>query len=179
MRHANPRIYISGATNELILGLDRAQCGTLAGSSLNVELAVKRRQRGKGWQEHTWTAFVVDSVGQAHFDIPVDFLAEAPKGFYDARMMIGGCEICQIEIVKAPSIYVKCAETVDIQCGETQWVEPIACDAEPQECGCNCKGKPEVECSCVHPPGGSCVGCRNTFVTQTADINADYSGIRL
>ena len=178
MRHANPRIYIGPKTNELILGLDRVHAASFASSGVNISLLVKRRQRGN-WLEHEWIAYAVDAKGQAHFDIPIDFLTDAAKGFYDARMMMSDCEICELEIVKAPSIYIKCAETLNAPCDKTEWVEPIACDKEEKPCPCSCGGKKEIQCSCINPPGAKCVGCRNIYVTQFANINADYSGIRI
>lgn len=176
MRHANERIYVGAETKELVLGLGRVHDTTFAKDCVNVDLAVTRRKRGD-YQTVNWTAYAVTPKGDAHFELPDDFLIHAEKGLYDAKLMMGDCELCELEIVKAPSIYIKCADTNDSPCLKTAWVEPTCENEEVEECGCNCGGSKEINCSCINPPGGSCAGCAPIKLIARANINPAYSGI--
>lgn len=188
MRHANERIYVGAETKELILCLGRIHETTYAREGVDVELRLKRRKRGIKCKKehfhhnnhydnyfHTWKAYSVDGEGEAHFEIPASFLIDAEKGLYDAELFMGDCGVCDMEIVKAPSFYIKAVDTADATCEKTQWVEPT-CDTE-ELCACHCQGDPKKDCSCIHPPGGSCVGCKPKRVVLKAQINPHYSGL--
>lgn len=178
-RHANERVYIGPKTNELILTLGRVHQSDIVADGMDVTLEVTRRNRV---QELTsiWMAYTVDENGCAHFEIPIDFLVEEKKGFYDAELMLNDCEICRLEIVKAPSIHIKSAQTANSECAKTAWVEP---SCTPQEkntnCPCPCKGDVEQDCSCINKPGGSCVSCKREVFVAEADLSCDYSDVSM
>lgn len=177
-RHANNRLVIGPRTREIILNLDRVYGTTFATENVDVFLnVIKRSKRSRNITQ--WVAYAVDANGNAHFEIPDDFLITSPKGFYDATLMMGGCHVDELEIIKAPSVYVKCSKAVDTQCVQTKWQEPNCEPDENIECGCDCNGAMNRKCSCAHPSGGSCTSCKPNIVVVKANLNPSYSGIPL
>lgn len=166
MEHANKRLTVGSKTKEIVINLERDSGSGFDFDHDELKLHVKRRQ--KGYQiTKQWLAYAIDSGG-IHFQIPDDFLSLAPKGFYDAKLMFGDCEVADIEIIKAPSVYVKNAKAKTTDCKKTEWVEP--CDP-PTNCEC------KEDCNCFLPSGGTCSGRPNKKQINKLNLNSGYSGI--
>lgn len=171
--HANPRLYVGPKTNEIIIGLGRSYETTMACDLPNIVLKVKRRSCKKQCY-YELISFVVDKDGCAHFELSDEFLAEADKGFYDATLhtistdpCIPDCKIGQIEIIKAPGVYIKGSAAIDT-CNETKWVEP-SCEVEKKpSCGC---GRAESTEGCYF--------CNKKFISAKINSVDGYGMTRL
>lgn len=203
MRHAKQRLYVGPNTTEIILTLGRVHQTSMARQGVNVRLELDKRivKRSRcstrkphakfvahnshdhshpvsmGTHNHTsfeLVAYSVDKNGAAHFQLSDAFLVNAEKGFYDVILFMGDCKICDLEIVKAPSIFISNTESVDNDCSQTEWVEP---NCESSDCGQS--HQRDSDCSCINKSGGKCVNCNNEVVITTADINPDYINLGL
>ena len=200
VRHANERLYVGPNTTEIILSLGRVHQTTMATQGVDVSLRLNKRtikpkhrrklnqkmvvhgghskhRHVRGHTDFELIAYIVDENGNAHFELSDEFLIDAEKGFYDAQLYMSDCEVCELEIVKAPSIHVQSSRTIDNTCSSTQWVEP-GCDKKHHKKSKPCK-KCGTEYSCKNKEGGTCYVCLNENVVTTADLNPDYINLGL
>jgi hypothetical protein len=172
-RHANPRLYLGPKTNEIILGVGRIYGLGVSLDSACVMLHVKQRTRKCDEPVSEWTAYAVDQMNQVKIQIPGEFLQNAKRGFYDAKLVFQDCTIAEIEIVKAPSVGISCATTSDAE--STCWQEPV-CEEEPEPtCSCACYGQ-KSDCSCDSMLA-TCLVCSKNECVVKLNIDPEYSGI--
>jgi len=169
--HANPRLYVGPKTNQIIIDIGRANGSYLICDHPNIVLKLRRRGH-KHSTSYEMTSYVVNADSCAHFEISDEFLSEAPKGFYDAKLITVPADDCdkacvfgKLEIIKAPGHYIKGANTTDT-CNKTMWVEPT-CDPE-KRCGC---GRSKSDDGCLY--------CNKKYITAKVKTRDGYGITRV
>lgn len=142
-RYRVPRLTIGPKTTELILDIGRTL--NVDDEFESVELHITRRKCG---EKPTYIFKSYATCGtEVHFQIPKEFMqAEIDRGFYDVEVYVDDCPVTSMELIKAPSRYIKSGKAVENDCAESDWVEP-PCEDETDECN-KCGGLTTVPSGC-------------------------------
>lgn len=166
-RHANPRFYVGPNTNEIVLPVNRTLGVELGDIVTELEIRFVKRSAVSP-VESIWSSYAV-SNGLAKFQVPPEFKSDPddfPKGFYDGVVSWGDCDIGQVELVKAPSHYLKPGRSVEDKCHTPDpWVEPPCEDGEE---------------ACVHhiPLKDGCPQCTDEAVLSVMGTGViEYAGL--
>ena len=109
-----PRFTIGSDTRELIIPLGRTFETGFSTSELAISLIIKRRSC-KVTTMFEWNPYAIKD-GKAHFEIPDELVnnpTDFPRGMYDINVNIAGCTVGELEMIKAPSYFVRGVETRD------------------------------------------------------------------
>lgn len=156
-RHHRERIYLGPESGEIVVHLHRNhQAGIRDG--LNVLLKIRRNKCPvEDYPEAELRPYASDK-DVYHFPIEGEFFTNPtkyPKGFYIGSVVIDGCVVDTIEIVKSPGIWVGEAMATTGRCFDTKVFVDDYCPVEdcPEEevqekRKCRKPCEPEVVVSC-------------------------------
>ena len=168
----NPRFTIGSDTRELIIPLGRTFETGFSTTTLAIDLIVKRRSCTVEAAEFTWSAYAVKE-GRAHFEIPDELVIDTdafPRGMYDVTVMLGGCSIASLEMIKAPSYFVRGLEVRDSKDAcptDSSWVEPPCVEPESET-------TTHIQCNCPVDPDSGCFSCVTEYHTAEVTLKEGY-----
>ena len=138
--HHRERIYLGPESGEIVVHLHRNR---QAGLRNNLDVVLKIRRHRCVTKDRCGN--IVDDVPETelrpfasdksayHFPIEGEFFTDPekfPKGFYIGRVLVDGCEVDVVEIVKSPGVWVGEAIATTGRCFDTNVFKDDYCPVE-------------------------------------------------
>lgn len=162
-KHRRQRIYINPRSNELILCLDRQASGYVIGFT-DIELRITQFHCNPKGLPVGLRPYALDSDNCLHFDLAgSEFLSDVesyPHTMYVGQLIIDGCVIDSIEVVKNHSVFIKQTIGIADRCSENTGYVDKSCE----ECG------NDVEDESI--PG--CYGVKRRKITLRDNLKKEY-----